>query len=160
MGVKLPPSLFRNAAEPVDTAYTERMRKCSWKRHNGPQVSKGSNPVTRQTAFKTCHLISVQLWQWSSQSAALWSFSCGLLCPWCALHVELDITLSSTGDTSRGTASSAPRGEAGGGCSWGRAHLAPWSRHRSGGRDQLNTAALLAREEGSCAGRKSEMGLQ
>jgi len=56
-------------------------------------------------------------------------------------------------------------GEAAGGCSQGRAQLAPCarlqhSRDNSGGQDLLHTAALPAWEEWSCAGRKSGMGLQ
>lgn len=78
--------------------------------------------VTRQAAFQTCHLISVQLWQWRGQSAALWFFS---LCPWGTLHIEHDMAIPSTRNTSWGTANSAPCREAGGGCSWGRAHPAP-----------------------------------
>lgn len=135
MGLKLPPGLFRNAVEPV---YTES-RKCSLKQHEGPEVSTESHPAARQTAFKTCHLISSQLWQWRCQPAALWSFS--LLCPWCTLHIELATTIASTRDMNGGTARP-QHARDWWERSWGRAPLAPRCkavvlRGQSGGRDLL-----------------------
>lgn len=50
-------------------------RKSSWKGQNGPEVSKRANPALRKSAFKTCHLINVQLGQGRGHSAALWSSS-------------------------------------------------------------------------------------